>query len=140
MNKVSMFITTICTILLPVKPLLLIVIGMVTLDTITGIYTSIKIEGRKSFKSHKLFNIVPKIFFYSITILLSFMLDKYVLDGTLFGIPFLLSKSACVLFTYIETKSIDENSQKLGNKPLMEIFKNVITGVKGIKKDINDLK
>ena len=140
MNKIGMFMTAFCGVILPIKPLVLIVVSIVFLDTIVGIYSSIKIEGKKSFRSGKLWNIVPKVFFYSVTILLSFLVDKYILGGETFSIPFLLSKSACVLWTFIETKSIDENLQKLGNKPIMVTIKNLITGVKKIKTDINDIK
>ena len=140
MNKIGVFLIGACSFILPIKPLVLIVISIVLLDTIIGIYATIKMNGKKSFRSGKLFNIVPKVFFYSVTILLSFLIDKYILGGELFSIPFLLSKSACVLWTFIETKSIDENLQKLGNKPIMETIKNLIGGVKNIKKDINDLK
>ena len=140
MNKVGMFLTAFCGLILPIKPLVLIVVGIVLLDTIVGVYASIKMNGKKSFRSGKLFNIVPKVFFYSVTILLSFLVDKYILGGEILSIPFLLSKSACVLWTFIETKSIDENLQKLGNKPIMVTIKNLITGVKNIKKDINELK
>ena len=139
-NYITLFMTSVCSLLLPIKPLILIVISMVVLDTIVGIYASVKIEGKESFRSGRLWNIVPKVFLYSVTILLSFMLDKYIFEGVLFSIPFLLSKSACVLQTFIETKSIDENSQKLGNRPVLTIIKELLSGIKNIKKDINDTK
>ena len=120
--------------------MVLIVVSVTLLDTMVGVYAAIKKEGRKSFRSGKLWNIVPKVFFYSITILLSFLVDTYILNGEVFSIPLLLSKASCVLWVFIETKSIDENLQKLGNKPIMVTIKNLITGVKNIKKDINEIK
>ena len=140
MNKIGLFILSGCSVLLPIKPLVLIVVSMVMLDTIFGVWACLKIEGRQEFRSGKLWNIVPKVFLYSVTILLSFMLDKYIFEGVLFSIPFLLSKSTCVLWTFIETKSIDENSQKLGNRPILTIIKELLTGIKNMKKDINETK
>ena len=140
MNKLGIFLLSACSFILPIKPLVLIVVSLTLLDTMIGIYASIKIDGRESFRSGKLFNIVPKVFFYSVTILISFLVDTYILGGEVFSISLLLSKSASVLWSYIEIKSIDENSQKLGNRPVMEVIKSLITGIKTVKKDINEIK
>jgi len=140
MNKIGLFILSGCSVLLPIKPLVLIVVSMVILDTIFGVWACLKIEGRQEFRSGKLWNIVPKVFLYSVTILLSFLMDKYILEGELFSIPFLLSKAISVLWIYIEGKSIDENSQKMGNRPIVIIMKELVTGIKDFKKDINETK
>lgn len=133
------FLTTIFTFLLPIKALILLVIGFVILDTISGVYATIKIKGKKSFRSGILFNIVPKTFLYSSTIILSFLIDKFILGGSLMGIQYLLSKGISVLWIYIEVKSIDENSQKLGYRPFLELIKELFTKLKGVKKDINEI-
>ena len=140
MKNITLFLTAFCTLILPIKPLILIMVAMVFLDTITGIWTCIKIDGKKSFKSHKLFNIIPKIIFYSVAILISFLMDKYVFGEKLFQIEYFLSKMVCVIAVFIESVSINENSMKMGNKSIIEIIKNLITGLKGIKKDITELK
>jgi hypothetical protein len=139
-TKILLFLMSGCSILMPIKPLIMIVVGMVFLDTIMGVWATIKVEGKKSFRSGKLFNIVPKVFLYSITILLSFLMDKYIFEGVLFSIPFFLSKASSILWIYIETKSIDENSQKMGNKPILTIIKELLGGIKDFKKDINETK
>lgn len=140
MKNITLFLTAFCTLILPIKPLILIMVAMVFLDTITGIWTCIKIDGKKSFKSHKLFNIIPKIVFYSLAILISFLMDKYVFGEKLFQIEYFLSKMVCVIAVFIESVSINENSMKMGNKSIIEVIKNLITGLKGIKKDITELK
>ena len=140
MKNITLFLTAFCTLILPIKPLILIMVAMVFLDTITGIWTCIKIDGKKSFKSHKLFNIIPKIVFYSVAILISFLMDKYVFGEKLFQIEYFLSKMVCVIAVFIESVSINENSMKMGNKSIIEIIKNLITGLRGIKKDITELK
>lgn len=139
MKILTYLLTTIFTFLLPIKALILMVIGFVILDTLMGVYVTIKKEGRKSFRSGKLWNIVPKTFLYSSTIILSFLVDKFVLGGSLMGISYLLSKSISVLWTYIEIKSIDENSQKLGNRPFLDLVKELFIKLKMIKNDINQI-
>lgn len=140
MKTLTLFLTAILTLLVPIKGLILIVIGAVLLDTITGVYTSIKLGGRTSFRSGKLFNFIVKIVFYSVAIILGFFIDKYIFGGEILSIPFLLSKSACLISSYIELKSVDENSQKIGNRPILDIIKEMIKGLKKIKKDINEIK
>ena len=139
LNKIIIFLTSFCALLLPVKPLVLIAVCIVLLDTAVGVYAVIKKEGRKSFRSGKLFNMIPKIFFYSFSIVLAFLIDKFIFSGILLSIPFLLSKSVCVLAVTIEVISIDENSQKLGNRPILDIIKNLVIRLKGFKKDLNEL-
>ena len=140
MNKVGMFLTAFCGLILPIKPLVLIVVGIVLLDTITGIWATLKVDGKKSFSSHKLFNIIPKVVFYATGILISFLMDKYVFNEKLFEIGYLLSKTVCVIAVFIEGTSINENSMKMGNKSIVEVIKNMVTGIKKIKQDINEIK
>lgn len=127
------------TFVAPIQALVLLVVAFVALDTITGIYAVVKVKGRKHFRSGHLFNIVPKTLMYSSTILLSFMVDKFIFGGTLFGIKMLLAKVSSALWVYVESKSIDENSQKLGNRPVWDILKELMGKAKSAKKDINDL-
>jgi hypothetical protein len=43
------------------------------------------------------------------------------------------------MFCWIELKSIDETSMKLGNKSIWVHFKELISKSKDIKKDLNDV-
>lgn len=124
----------------PIQGLLFLVSFAVVFDTLFAIYTSIKLKGIKSFKSTKLFNIVVKTFFYMGSIIFAFMIDKYMLEGKLFDIPYLISKIITFVWIYIEIKSIDETSMKLGNRSLWVIFKELISKAKDLKKDINEIK
>lgn len=124
----------------PIKGMLLLISFAVAFDTLFAIYVSIKQKGINSFRSTKLFNLVVKTFFYMASILLGFLIDNYIFDGKLLDIPFLISKIVTFMWLYIEVKSIDETSQKLGNKSLWVIFKELISKAKDLKKDINEIK
>ena len=52
----------------------------------------------------------------------------------------LVSKVVTIFWIYIEVKSIDETSQKLGNKSFYFTIKNLLTKLKDLKKDINEMK
>ena len=131
----------IATILAPIKGLLLVTVMAVFLDTIFAIYTIIKLYGCKSYQSTKLFNIAVKSFFYLGSIVLAYFIDTHVIEkNTLFGINLLISKAVTIFWLYIECKSIDETSQKLGNKSFYFTIKNLMTKAKDLKKDINEIK
>ena len=128
------------TFLTPIYGMLFLVSFAVALDTIFAVYWTIKKKGRSSFTSHKLFNIVPKTLMYMGCILMSFLVDKYLLEGETYQIKLLMTKLVTGLFVYIEAKSIDETSQKLGNKPFVDIIKRLFQKLKGFKKDLNEIK
>jgi hypothetical protein len=78
------------------KGLLIMMVLFVVTDTIFGIYVSVKLNGISAFKSHKLFNVVIKTFFYLQTMLMGFLVDKHIL-GCTFGISFLAAKTMTTL-------------------------------------------
>jgi hypothetical protein len=110
-------------------------------DTIFAIYATIKTNGINSFQSNKLFNLAIKTFFYMGSLLLAFTIDTVIVSSnTMFGIDLLFSKAVAVLWIYIEVKSIDETSIKLGNKPLLTLIKEIIGVFTRLKKDMTGLK
>lgn len=135
------FLLTSVTFLLPIKGLIVLTGLAVLLDTFFAIYATVKINGINSFRSTKLFNIVVKSFFYFGSIVLAFFIDTHIIQSNLiFSVPLLISKSVTVFWLYIEVKSIDETSQKLGNKSFYVIIKKLMATTKSFKKDINEIK
>jgi hypothetical protein len=132
-------LTIIGTFIAPIQSLILMLISFILLDTFVGIYVSVKMNGWKSFSSNKLFNIVVKSFFYVISVVLVLMIDKFVFGGKVFGISYLLSKGMSIFWTYIEVKSLDEHSQRLGNRSFWELVKELVKKVMSVKKDIKKI-
>ena len=132
--SVSLFLT-------PIKGLLITTGLFVFLDTLFAIYATIKLNGIKSYQSTKLFNIVVKSFFYLGSIILAFFVDTHIMEGCdIIGVKLPISKFTTVFWLYIELKSIDETSQKLGNKPFIDIVNSIVKWLKNFKKDINEIK
>jgi len=121
----------------PIQGMVVLVIMAIAADTSLGIYYAIK---NKAYQSDKLFNVVVKTFFYSFSILLAFIVSKVIFEGELFGVKYLSVKIMTMFWVYIEMKSIDETSVKLGNKPVIEIIRSLIKKAKELKKDLNELK
>jgi phage-related holin len=137
---VKTFLLSLVTFLIPIKGLIVLTGLAVLLDTFFAIYTTIKLHGIKSYKSTKLFNIVVKSFFYFGTIILAFFIDTHIIaENHLFGVELFIAKAVTVFWLYIEVKSIDETSQKLGNKSFYVIIKNLMQKTKSLKKDINEI-
>lgn len=142
MNTITvlkLFLSSIAAFLLPIKGLIIIMGLVVALDLITGIYASRK--NKEAITSHKLFNTIIKLCFYSTIIIISYMIDIHIFNGMfpLFNIPCGISKFATVFIIGIESVSIDENSQRVGNKPFKIWFKKFYNILKGYKKDLTEL-
>lgn len=140
MNFLKPILFSILTFFIPIQGLLLLLIFMVSLDTLTAIYVSVKLRGIKSFRSALLRKgMTAKIFLYLGTVILSFMIDTYILGGSTFGISHLLSKGLTSIWCYAEVKSMDENSIKLGNRSFFVITKDFFKKITGYSKDIKDI-
>ena len=139
MKTFGIFLASIIAFFAPVAGMLGIMLCLVFLDSITGIYASIKINGIASFRSHKLFNTVVKLFFYLSTILIGFLIDKFIIDAKVFSIAFILAKGITSTWIYVELKSIDENSMKVGNRSIWVILKELFSKAKSIKQDLTTI-
>lgn len=139
-EKIMVILFAIFTVLTPIHGMVMLIFLFVLLDTITGIYVVVKKEGWTKFNSHKLFNIVPKLFLYTITIIMSFAIDEIIFKNGIMDIKDVFAKTITMVWIYIEVKSINENSQKLGNKSFWLIIKDILFKIKDIKKNINDIK
>lgn len=141
MKTVTSIFLSLVTLISPIKGLIALIGLCVLLDTLFAIYTTIKLNGWKSYQSTKLFNIVVKTFFYMGSIILAYFIDSHIIESNLIlGIPLLISKAITLFWVYIEVKSIDETSQKHGNKPFYLLIKNLMSKAKELKKDINEIK
>ena len=75
------------------------------------------------------------------SIVLAYFIDTHIVEkNTIFGINLLISKATTIFWLYVELKSIDETSQKLGNKPFLDIINGIVKWLKSFKKDINEIK
>ena len=126
-------------VLSPIHGLIIIISIAVATDTMCAIYHTIKVNGWRSFNSHKLFNIVPKTFLYMGTIIFAFLIDKFFFHGELNGVPFAVSKVVTAAWTGVELKSIDETRMKLGYKSMVVLAKDAYKNIRGIKKNLEDL-
>jgi phage-related holin len=95
----------------PIAEMILVMLIFLLLDTISGIWASLK-TGQK-LESHKLRKTVYKIIWYTIAVMLSWMMEKtFTLTWTN------LASLVCGFITFVELKSIFENITRITNEPV----------------------
>lgn len=142
MKYIQYLIASLLLLFAPIYGLLIAVASAIILDTFTGIFKSIKLNGWSSVRSRKLSNIVSKMLLYEVCILLLFLMDKFVLNEFImkaFGFEFMFTKICAILLMFIELVSIKENIEEAFKVDIWAMLKKVLNRAKEIKTDINDI-
>lgn len=127
----------------PIHGLLIAVGTAIILDTFTGVFKSIKIHGLKSIRSRKLSTIISKMLLYEVTVLLLFLMDKYLLNELVirwFGIEFMFTKMCAIVLIFIELVSVKENIEEAYSIDIWNMLKRFLSRAKEFKSGIDDLK
>ncbi len=143
MKYIQYLIASIILLFAPIHGLLIAVASAIMLDTFTGIFKSIKLNGWKSVRSRKLSNIVSKMLLYEVCVLFLFLMDKYLLNEFVkhaFGFDYMFTKICAILLMFIELVSIKENVEEAFNIDVWKMLKKILNRAKEIKTDINDIK
>ena len=142
MKYANYLLSSILLIFVPIQGILIAVGSAIILDTITGIFKSIKLEGLKSIKSKKLSHIVSKMLLYEICILFLFLIDKFILNEFIFkwlSIDFMFTKICAILLIFIELVSIKENIEEAYDIEVWGILKKAFLRAKEVKDNIDDI-
>lgn len=143
MKYIQYLIASLLLLFAPIHGLLIAVASAIMLDTFTGLFKSIKLNGWKSVRSRKLSNIVSKMLLYEVCVLFLFLMDKYLLNEFVkhaFGFDFMFTKICAILLMFIELVSIKENIEEAFKIDIWAMLKKVLNRAKEIKTDINDIK
>lgn len=143
MKYIQYLIASLLLLFTPIHGLLIAVASAIMLDTFTGIFKSIKLNGWKSVRSRKLSNIVSKMLLYEVCVLFLFLMDKFLLNEFVkhaFGFDYMFTKICAILLMFIELVSIKENVEEAFNIDIWKMLKKVLNRAKEIKTDINDIK
>jgi phage-related holin len=126
---------------LPISGILLMIGVLIAIDTITGIWKANKLKEKIS--SRKLSAIISKLALYEITVIMFFLIDKFILNDiilTFFSVPFMLTKIVALVLASIEVMSINENYKIVKGIDLWQSAKLLFARAKDIKEDLNKLK
>lgn len=142
MKYVNYTLGSILLLFIPIHGLLIAVGSAIILDTVTGIFKSVKLNGWKSVRSRKLSNIVSKMALYEVCILFLFLMDKYLLNEFIirsFGITYMFTKICAILLIFVELVSIKENVEETFNISLWDILKKAFLRAKEVRKNIDEI-
>ena len=126
---------------LPISGILIMILVLITVDTITGIWKAKKLGDKVT--SRKLSAIISKLALYEITVIMFFLIDKFILNDiilTFFSVPFMLTKVTALVLASIEVMSINENYKVVKGIDLWQSMKLLFARAKDIKDDINKIK
>lgn len=143
MKYLQYILASIVLLFAPIYGLLISVGAAIILDTFTGIFKSIKLEGFQSIRSRKLSNIVSKLLLYEICILFLFLIDKFLLNEFIirsFGIEYMFTKICAILLIFVELVSIKENIESAFKIDLWAMIKKILSRAKEVKSDIDEIK
>jgi hypothetical protein len=142
MRYLNYTIASLVLLFVPIYGLLIAVGSAIILDTFTGIFKSVRLEGWNSIQSRKLSNVISKMALYEICILLLFVIDKFVLNEFVkvaFGFNFMFTKICAILLIFVELVSIKENIEETFKINIWMLLKKVFNRAKEIKTDINEI-
>jgi hypothetical protein len=132
---------TIAAFLMPISGLLFLVGFVILLDTITGVWKSMK--RKVPITSRGLSAIISKMLLYEVTVIMFYMIDKFILNGIIlhfFSVELLLTKVLALILVSIEVMSINENYKAVKGLDLWQAMKNLFSRAKDIKKEVDEIR
>ena len=138
-EKLAVFCSVIIAFLTPIKPLLIVVGLIICIDTITGIYKVFKTK--EKFSSRKLSRTISKMVLYLGSIILIFVLDKYLLGEIVkifTTVDLFPTKTWTMFLVGVELLSIRENIKAATKVDIWEKFKVVLRRAKEEKDEIGN--
>ena len=126
----------------PIHGILIAVGSAIVLDTFTGVFKSVKINGWSSIRSRKLSQVVSKMLLYEVCILFLYMIDKFVLNEFIFkwlSVDYMFTKVCAILLIFVELTSIKENIQEAYSIKIWDMLKGAFLRAKEVKENIQDI-
>ena len=142
MKYINYIFASLILLFVPIVGLLIAVGSAIILDTFTGVFKSIHLNGWKSIKSRTLSNVISKMALYEICILFLFVIDNFVLNEFIksaFGFEFMFTKVCAITLIFVELVSIKENIEETFKIDIWALLKQAFNRAKEIKADINEI-
>lgn len=139
-TNLSLIAFSTIAIIAPVKPLVIIAVMFIILDTAFGIWRSVKKNGWTSIRSRRLSHTISKSLLYSGAIVFIFLLEKFVvadLLGHFIAIDLVLTKAFTTFCVFTEIKSINESYFSVTGVNVWDRF---IAFLKRGKEQLDELK
>jgi hypothetical protein len=126
---------------LPISGILFLIGFAIVIDTITGIWKAKKLKIKIT--SRGLSAIVSKLFLYEVAVILTYLIDKFILNDIVlqfFSVPLMLTKILSLVLVSIEAISISENYKLVKGIDIWSSLKRLLQRSKEIKQDIDGVR
>ena len=137
---ISIAAASIIAVLSPVAPMIYIALFAIFLDTCFGIWRSVKKNGWISFKSRRLSATLSKSLLYSLAIILTFLVEKFIagdLVAHFIAIELVMTKIVAFFCVVVEVKSINESVEDVTGKNMLQCLRQFITRAKNEAKELS---
>ena len=118
------------TVLAPVQPLVLVAILAIFIDTIFGVWRSVKKNGWTSFKSRRLSDTLGKAALYSGGIVFTFLIEKFIAGDIIahfISVELIMTKFVAFFCVVVEVKSINESYESVTGKNILAAMRKFVT-------------
>jgi hypothetical protein len=118
------------TVLAPVQPLVLVAILAIFIDTIFGVWRSVKKNGWVSFKSRRLSDTLGKATLYSGGIVFTFLIEKFIAGDIIahfISVELIMTKFVAFFCVVVEVKSINESYESVTGKNILAAMRKFVT-------------
>jgi hypothetical protein len=142
MKYLNYLISSILIMFVPIHGILIAIGSSIILDTFTGIFKSVKLNGWSSIRSRKLSQVVSKMLLYEVCVLFLYMIDRFVLNEFIFkwlSVDYMFTKVCAILLIFVELTSIKENIQEAYNIKIWDMLKDAFLRAKEVKDNINEI-
>ena len=118
------------TILSPVQPMVLVAILAIFIDTIFGVWRSVKQGGWSAFKSRRLSDTIGKSLLYSGGIVFTFLIEKFIAGDIIahfIAVELIMTKFVAFFCVVVEVKSINESYESVTGKNILASMRKFVT-------------
>lgn len=118
------------TVLAPVQPLVLVAILAIFIDTVFGVWRSVKKNGWTSFKSRRLSDTLGKATLYSGGIVFTFLIEKFIAGDIIahfISVELIMTKFVAFFCVIVEVKSINESYESVTGKNILAAMRKFVT-------------
>lgn len=129
-NTILAIFASLFTVLAPVQPMVLVAILAIFIDTIFGVWRSVKKNGWTSFKSRRLSDTIGKSLLYSGGIVFTFLIEKFIAGDIIahfISVELIMTKFVAFFCVVVEVKSINESYESVTGKNILAAMRRFVT-------------
>ena len=129
-NTTLLILASLFTVLAPVQPMVLVAIIAIFIDTIFGVWRSVKKNGWTSFKSRRLSDTLGKAALYSGGIVFTFLIERFIAGDIIahfIAVELIMTKFVAFFCVIVEVKSINESYESVTGRNILAAMRKFVT-------------